>query len=109
MMQINEIQQRFNQVEQTIHHASQACQNAILLPMDLKDCIQQLDEKSGQARITMQQAQDQDRIRQCIDDLEKLGDKAKDACERAPTIDDEIRNAVMQAHHELSDLKHQLH
>ena len=109
MMQINEIQQRFSQVEQTIHQASQACQNAILLPMDLKDSIQQLDEKSGQAKMTIQQTQDAEQIRQCIDDLEQIGDRAKDACERAPTVDDDIRNAVMQAHRELSDLKHQLH
>jgi predicted DNA-binding protein len=109
MMQINEIQQRFNHVEQTIHHASEACRNAIMLPMDLKDCIQQLDERSGQAKQVMQQTQDETRIRQCIDDLEDLGDRARDACERAPTVDEEIKSAVMQAHRELSDLKHQLH
>jgi methyl-accepting chemotaxis protein len=109
MMQINEIQQRFDHVEQTIHHASEACRNAIMLPMDLKDSIQQLDEKSEQAKKMMQQTQDQDRIRQCIDDLEEVGDRVKDACERAGTVDEEIKNAVMQAHRELSDLKHQLH
>ncbi|HEV2611657.1 MAG TPA: hypothetical protein VGU61_15415 [Noviherbaspirillum sp.] len=109
MMQINEIQQRFNQVEQTIHTASEACRNALLLPMDLKDCIQHLDEKSGEVKMTIQQTQDEEQIRQCIDDLEQLGDQAKDACERAPSLDDEIKNAVMQAHRELSDLKHQLH
>lgn len=109
MMQIREIQQRFEHIEQTIHHASQACQEAILLPMDLKDSIQHLDEKSGQARQMMQQAQDEDSIRQCIDDLEQLGDRAKDACERAGTVDDEVKSAVMQAHRELSELKHQLH
>lgn len=109
MMQMNEIQQRFNHIEQTIHHASEACRNAIMLPMDLKDCIQQLDEKSEQARNTMQQAPDEESVRRCIDDLEDLGDKARDACERAGTVDEEVKTAVMQAHQELSDLKHQLH
>jgi hypothetical protein len=108
-MQANEIRQRLQHIEETIHHASQACQNAILLPMDLKDSIQLLDERSEQAMHFMQQTQDENRIRQCIDDLEELGDKAKGACERAPSVDDEVRNAVMQAHRELSDLKHQLH
>lgn len=108
-MQINEIQQRFNQVEQTIHAASEACRNALLLPMDLKDSIQHLDEKSGEVKMTIQQTQDEEQIRQCIDELEQLGDQAKDACERAPSLDDEIKTAVMQAHRELSDLKHQLH
>jgi phage shock protein A len=108
MMRLSEIQQRFDHIEQTIHHASQACAQAVMLPMDLKDSIQQLDEKSGQAKQVMQ-SQDEGRIRQCIDDLEELGDRAKDACERTGTVDDNVKNAVMQAHRELSELKHQLH
>lgn len=108
MMQMNELQQRFNHIGETIHHASEACRKAIMLPMDLKDSIQQLDEKSEQAK-QMMQSQDENQIRQCIDDMEELGDHARDACERAPSVDDELRDAVMQAHRELSDLKHQLH
>jgi len=108
-MQIREIQQRFTHIEQTIQNAADACQRAILLPMQLKDCIQQLDEKSESAKQVIQQTEDQDTIRQCIDDLEELGDQAKDACERSDTVDENVKNAVMQAHRELSDLKHQLH
>jgi predicted RNase H-like nuclease (RuvC/YqgF family) len=109
MMQINEIQQRFDHIERTIHHASEACQHAILIPMHLKDCIQQLDEKSWHAKQLMRQTQDENSIRQWIDDLEELGDQAKDACERNNTVDPEVKDAIMQAHRELSDLKHQLH
>lgn len=108
MMQTNEITQRFSQVENTIHQAAQRCQSASSVPTDLKDCIQQLDQKTTQARQTMQ-SQDQNRIRQCVDDLEQLGDRAKDACEHASNLDGELKNAVMQAHSELSNLKHQLH
>jgi hypothetical protein len=108
MMQPKEIQQRFNQVEQTIHHAAQVCQNATTVPMDLKDCIQQMDQQSSQARQMMQQAQDEQSMRQCVDQLEELGDRARDACERAGNVDNELRSAVMQAHRELSDLKHQM-
>ena len=108
MMQVSEIRQRFNHVQQTIQNASQACRQATSLPMDLKDCIQQLDQKSGQAQ-QMMQSQDENQIRQCIDDLEELGDKAKDACERSGAVDNNVKNAVLQAHRELSDLKHQLH
>ena len=108
MMQTQEIQKRFNQVEQSIHHAAQVCQSTNSVPMDLKDCIQQMDQESGQAKQKMQ-GQDQQQMIQCVDRLEELGDRARDACERAGNVDGELKNAVMQAHRELSDLKHQLH
>jgi methyl-accepting chemotaxis protein len=108
MMQTSEIQQRFQQIEQTIHQAAQACQAAGNVPTDLKSCVQELDQKSGQARQTMQ-SQDENQLRQCVDDLEQIGDRAKDACERAGNVDTTVKNAVMQAHRELSDLKHQMH
>jgi len=107
-MRANELQQRFNQVEQTIHQAAQRCQSATSVPMDVKDSIQQLDQRAVQAR-NMMQSQDENQIRQCIDDLEEMGDRARDACEHSGSIDNELRSAIMQAHRELSDLKHQLH
>jgi DNA-binding ferritin-like protein len=76
--------------------------------MDLKGCLQQLDQKSEQARKVMQRSDDEDTIRRCMDDLEQLGDRAKNACQRADNVDDEFKSAVMQAR-ELPDLKHQLH
>lgn len=109
MMQSSEIQQRFSKIEQTIHQASQACEQATGVPMDVKDSIQQLEQKSQQARTVMQQPDDEDSIRQCIDDMEQLGDRAKDACQQAGKVDDQLSSAVMQVHRELSDLKHELH
>lgn len=108
MMRANELQQRFNQVEQTIHQAAQRCQSATSVPMDVKDSIQQLDQRAVQAR-NMMQSQDENQIRQCIDDLEEMGDRARDACEHSGSVDSELRSAIMQAHRELSELKHQLH
>src|SRR3569833_479650 len=52
MMQTKEIQQRFSQIENTIHHAAQCAQSASGVSMDLKDCVQQLDQKATQARGT---------------------------------------------------------
>lgn len=109
MMQFNEIQQRFNHIEQTIHEAAQACESTDAVPMGLKNCIQQLDQKSGNARKVIQQSQDEEQIRQCVNDLEQLGDRAKDECERAGNVDTRLREKVMQAHQHLSDLKYQLH
>lgn len=109
MMQANEIRQRFSQVEQTIHHVADLCQSAITVPMDLKDCIQQLDQRSIQVRQVIQQSMDEDRIRQYVDDLEQLGDRTRDACQQSGSVNDELKTAVMQAHRELSDLKRQMH
>lgn len=105
----NEVQQRFSQIENTIHHAARCCSSAQAVPMDLKDSIQQLDQKAIHARNILQ-SQDENQIRECVDELEELGDRAKDACEASSgNLDDELKSAVMQAHRELSDLKHQLH
>ena len=109
MMQSNEIQQRFSKIEQAIHQAARACEHASGVPMDVKDSIQQLEHKTQQARTVMQQADDENTVRQCVDDLEQLGDRARDACQQAGKVDEELNNVVMQVHRELSDLKHQLH
>src|SRR3569833_1976260 len=108
MMQSNELQQRFSHIEQTIHQAAQACERASGVPMDVKDCIQQMDQQTGQAKQTIK-SQDDKRIREYVNNLEQLGERAKDACERAGKMDESLKNAVIQAHNDLSDLKHQLH
>lgn len=110
MMRADEVRQRFNQIEQTIHQASQACERAGAgVPMDLKNSIQQLDKQSSQARQQLQNAKDEQSIIQCVDQLEELGDRAKAACEKGGNVDQQLKQAVMQAHQELSQLKHQLH
>ncbi|MEO0316963.1 MAG: hypothetical protein RL404_640 [Pseudomonadota bacterium] len=110
MMQADEVRQRFSKIEQTIHQASQACERAGSgVPSELKSSIQQLDQQSSKAKQQLQQAKDQQAIQQCVDQLEELGDKAKAACEKGGNIDQQVKQAVLQAHQELSQLKHQLH
>jgi phage shock protein A len=108
MMQSSEIQQRFNHIEQTVKQMSQACQSSPDVPSDLKQCISELDQQTGKAKQVMQ-SQDENQIIQCVDSLEDLGDRAKAACEQAGNLNQNVRDAVMQAHQELSDLKHNLH
>ncbi|MGZ5885251.1 MAG: hypothetical protein ACXWJE_12895 [Burkholderiaceae bacterium] len=108
MLQANEIQQRFRNIQQSIQQASQACQSSANVPSDLKDSIQQLDSQSNKAQQVLQ-SQDQQQIIQCIDNLEQLGDRARDACQQSQNVDGQLKQAVMQAHDELSDLKRQLH
>ena len=107
-MQVNEIQQRFRRIERTIQQANQACRSDTSAPQELRDCVQQLNRQSQQVKQVLQ-SEDTHRIRQCVDDLELLGDRAQRACERADDLNDTIRTAVDQVHNELSTLKHQLH
>jgi hypothetical protein len=108
MMQSDEIRQGFSRAEQSIRHAAAACSSENTISMDLKDSIQSLDQKVDQARGVIQSG-DEESVRQCVQDLEQLGDRARDACERDPGAGGDIKQAVMQAHDDLSRLKRELH
>ncbi len=108
MIQASEIQQRFSSIEQAIGQAAQSCQNDASTPPQLKDCIAKLDRQSSLAKQVMQSS-DQSRIRQCVDDLEMLGDEAKRVCRTDTHVAPRLREVVMKVHDELSELKHQLH
>ena len=110
MMQANEVQKRVSQIKQTIQLASQACDSAgDSVPGDIKSSIEKLGQRSDQATKTLQQSSDEASIRQCVDELEELGDQAKTACEGAANVDQKVKDAVNKAHQELSQLKHQVH
>lgn len=108
MLKVNEIQKRFNHIEHTISQAAQACQFDSTTPRELRDCVTRLEQQAGQAKQVLQ-SQDENRIRQCVDDLEQISDRAKQSMQPASGVADEVKNAVMQAHRELSELKRQLH
>ena len=108
MLQVNEIKQRFNQIERTIGNASTACQADTSAPPELKTCLQQLDQESEQVRDALQ-ANDESSIRQHIDSMEQLGDRAEKALKKAGKVNDKVKSAIRQAHTELSNLKHHLH
>ena len=108
-MQSSQIKQQFDQVERSVQQAARACAANSNVPQDLKQCITQLDQQTSEAKPVMQ-SQDQGRMRECVDELEELGDRAKMACQQSgSSVNDELKSAVMQAHSGLSTLKHQLH
>ncbi|NTV10693.1 MAG: hypothetical protein HGA47_07945 [Zoogloea sp.] len=109
MLKGMEVQQRFSQIENLVHQATQICDSAPGTPQDLKECIHELDQEAGQIRQSVLQSQDERRIVESVDHMEETGDRAKEACQQAGNIDSKVRNAVMQAHKAISDLKHQLH
>jgi len=55
------------------------------------------------------QSNDQQRIIQCVDSLEDLGDEAKRVSRSMPKMPADVEAAVTRVHAELSDFKHKLH
>lgn len=109
-MQVNEMKQRFNQFEQCVEDAKQACQQDSSVPQQLASNIQDLDREVHRAHDLVQGAQQQSaELVQCIDRLEQMGDNVKQACQQAGSISDRTQNACMDVHRQISDLKHQMH
>lgn len=108
MLQANELQQRFTSIEQAIGQAAQACSADRDVPNELRDCIQKIDRQSDAAKSVLL-SQDQQRILKAVEDLEDLGDRAKQVCATAANITPHMKTAVLRMHDELSALKHQLH
>ena len=79
MLQANEVARRFGAIEQAIGQAAQLCGSAQEMPMDLKDCLNQLDQQKASVRQAID-SHDDARIRQAVDNMESLGDRAKRAC-----------------------------
>lgn len=108
MLQSSEIQKRFSSIQQAIGQASQSLRSESGTPAELQECIARLDRESGKAQQAIQ-SQDENRIRQCVDDLESIGDEAKRVCRSQGSVAPKVAEAVIRVHDELSDLKHQLH
>lgn len=107
MLQANEIKRRFEQITDAIGQASRAIGDGSSSP-DLKECIDKLDRQSSTARQVLQ-SQDEERIRECVEDLEMLGDEAKRTVHGDRQATPQLTAAVDRVHDQLSDLKHQLH
>lgn len=108
MLQAQEVERRVGAIEQAIGQAAQLCGQQQGMPMDLQDCIKQLEQQKSAVRQAID-THDDVRIRQAVDQMESLGDRAKKACGTAASLTPEMKSAVLKVHDELSDLKHQLH
>jgi hypothetical protein len=107
-MQPQQVKNEFPRIEQVIDNAAQKCQLTSGLPDELRQSLAELDQESDRAKAMLMEEQNGNRIVQCIDRLEKLGDRAMQACNGAG-VDPELQRAVKEAHDALSDLKHRLH
>ncbi|MGU7769063.1 hypothetical protein ACV229_02625 [Burkholderia sp. MR1-5-21] len=108
MLQASEFQQRFTHLQQTVSEASRTCHSDKTIPKDLMNWMDELDRECKSAKKVIA-SHDEGRIRQWVDDLERIGDRAERACQQAGGLDAKIRSAVTSMHSELSDLQRQLH
>lgn len=108
-MQTNQVRDRFSQVEQTIHNAAQTCDQSTDAPAQLRNCLAELEHESHHAREVVEQAQDDGEIRQCVDKMAKIGDRALQSFSGGNYVDDQVQLAVRQARKAISALKQTLH
>lgn len=109
-MQPSQVKQHFRSVELTIERAAQLCQTNSKVPEPIRESLGQLSRESHEALQVLANEKNDNRIVQCVDHLEKLGDRAWHACAQAGNnVDEQVKAAVKEAHDALSDLKHRLH
>jgi hypothetical protein len=108
MLQASEIQQRFTHLQQTVSEASKTVHSESASPKDLMNCMDELDKECKSAKKVMS-SRNEGRIRQCVDDLERIGGRAERACEEADGLNSRVKDAVSSMHLELSELKREMH
>lgn len=108
-MQMDQVKDRFSEVEQCIHNAAQTCELNSGAPDQLRNCLAELEHESRHARDVLEHAQDNGEIRQCTDKMEKIGDRAMQAFSGGNFVDDQLQIAVRQARKAISSLKKTLH
>lgn len=109
-MQPLQVKEEFPRIEQIIDNAANLCQMTNDVPADLRDRLSELEQESDRAKQMLMEEQNGNRIVQCVDQLEKLSDRAMQTCRQAgSTVDEQVQAAVQQVHNALSDLKHRLH
>jgi len=108
-MQANLVKEQLPRIDQHVRNAAQLCQSSDNVPDALRDCIGELEREAGQAASMVSEEQNEQRLLDCVDHLEELGDRAMQACRQATNVDDQVQKAVETVHGALSDLKHRLH
>ncbi|OWW20917.1 hypothetical protein [Noviherbaspirillum denitrificans] len=102
-----EIQQRLGFIDRTIYHAIRACDTSGNIPDELRDYVQQLGQRSSQARQALESDDDRS-VRETVDDLARISYQAQRRIHPADGMNYELKSAVILAHIELSALRYQL-
>lgn len=102
-----EMQQRLGFIDRTIYHAMRACHSDSNVPKELKAFVQELGQRSSQAQRALKD-RDERSIRESVDDLARISDKAQNAIRPADPTNYQVKSAVILTHIELSALRYQL-
>lgn len=102
-----EMQQRLGFIDRTIDHAMRACHSDTSVPKELKDFVLELGQRSSQAQRALQD-RDERTVRESVDDLARISDKAQNTIHPADPTNYEVKSAVILTHIELSALRSQL-
>lgn len=102
-----EMQQRLGFIDRTIDHAMRACHSDTSVPKELKDFVLELGQRSSQAQRALQD-RDERTVRQSVDDLARISDKAQNTIHPTDPTNYEVKSAVILTHIELSALRSQL-
>lgn len=108
MLQQSEIKQRFDHLQQTINEAEQECRSSGDTPSEVRNCIEKLARESRGAQAVIQ-SNDPQRITECVDNLEAMGDEAKRLTRTSAQMPAHLEAMVTRVHSELSDFKHHMH
>jgi hypothetical protein len=103
-----QIKQRFNFIDRTLTQAILACQSDASVPNELKNFIQQLDQRSSQVKEALQSNQ-LNLFRKSVNDLAQLSDHVQKSIPRPSNVNYEVKSAVIMAHIEITALKFQVH
>lgn len=65
-MQASQLLERFSQVEQCVHNAAELCQMSTDVPDRVRDCVTQLEKQSDRAREVTEQALETDQAKEQV-------------------------------------------
>ncbi len=107
-MQASQVKSEFPSVKQSVMQAAQLCQASSDVPDNVRGALEQLNRQTNETSALLEQETNEQKILQCIDELEELGDQAKNAC-RSSQVNQQVADAIGKAHDTISDLQRRLH
>ena len=108
-MQPSQVKDFFPSVEESIDNAAELCQITSDVPDDVRECLSELERESDHSKRILENENNDNRIIECIDRLEKLSDRAIQACREAgDTLDPQVENATQLAHDAIADIKRRM-
>src|SRR5580698_3633611 len=104
MLRQSEIKQKLKRIEREIDEVAKSCDADTNLPQNLRDCITEWKQEAVKSPAIIE-SKDNQRIVDCINDLEKIGHRAEMALQDITEIDTKMRDTLQHAQSELLILK----